>query len=275
MQKVRCHDSMYTPFEIHLASTVCRHPVSDLFHSSTRGSFHLSLTVLVRYRSLGSTQAWRVVPPSSDRIPRAPSYSRNTAFLPLQDFHLLRSSFPANSSYSSMFTGLIRVRSPLLAESRLISFPTGTQMFQFPAFASYHYVFMTRYSLMLWVFPFGYSRIKDCSHLPATFRSVLRPSSPPSVQASTKCPFCACFVKSQNLNDRILCHHINPVLSAIMLHLSMQHRKKCLIILIVITTSLILDIFRFTLFSEHPNFLRQVKIDQDLIYSNPAQSWWR
>lgn len=31
--------------------------------------------------------------------------------------------------------GLIRVRSPLLAESRLISFPPGTEMFQFPGFA--------------------------------------------------------------------------------------------------------------------------------------------
>ena len=28
--------------------------VQDLFHSSIRGSFHLSLTVLVHYRSLGS-----------------------------------------------------------------------------------------------------------------------------------------------------------------------------------------------------------------------------
>ena len=28
--------------------------VQGLFHSSVRGSFHLSLTVLVRYRSLGS-----------------------------------------------------------------------------------------------------------------------------------------------------------------------------------------------------------------------------
>ena len=28
--------------------------VQDLFHSPARGSFHLSLTVLVRYRSLGS-----------------------------------------------------------------------------------------------------------------------------------------------------------------------------------------------------------------------------
>src|SRR3989338_524692 len=31
--------------------TPCRHVVSDLFHSPHRGSFHLSLTVLVHYRS--------------------------------------------------------------------------------------------------------------------------------------------------------------------------------------------------------------------------------
>jgi hypothetical protein len=38
-------------------------------------------------------------------------------------------------------TGLIRVRSPLLAESRLMSFPPGTEMFQFPGFASNPYEF--------------------------------------------------------------------------------------------------------------------------------------
>ena len=32
--------------------------------------------------------------------------------------------------------GLVRVRSPLLAESRLIFFPEGTEMFQFPSFAT-------------------------------------------------------------------------------------------------------------------------------------------
>ena len=32
--------------------------------------------------------------------------------------------------------GLIRVRSPLLTESLLISFPSGTEMFHFPEFAS-------------------------------------------------------------------------------------------------------------------------------------------
>ena len=33
-----------------------------------------------------------------------------------------------------MLDGLLRFRSPLLAESLLLSFPTGTKMFQFPAF---------------------------------------------------------------------------------------------------------------------------------------------
>ena len=42
---------------------------------------------------------------------------------------------------------------------------------------------------MRWVFPFGYLWIKGCSHLPTAFRSVLRPSSPLSAKASTKCPF--------------------------------------------------------------------------------------
>ena len=35
--------------------TVCRRSVSGLFHSPCRGAFHLSLTVLVHYRSLRST----------------------------------------------------------------------------------------------------------------------------------------------------------------------------------------------------------------------------
>jgi hypothetical protein len=38
---------------------------------------------------------------------------------------------------------LIRFRSPLLTESLLLSFPTGTEMFQFPAFASRTYAFST------------------------------------------------------------------------------------------------------------------------------------
>ena len=47
----------------------------DLFHSLTQGSFHLSLTVLVHYRSLRSIQPYRMVPVDSYRITRVPHYS--------------------------------------------------------------------------------------------------------------------------------------------------------------------------------------------------------
>ena len=68
-----------------------------------------------------------------------------------------------------------------------MSFPPGTEMFQFPGFASYAYGFSARYPCG-WVSPFGDSRIKACSRLPVTFRSVPRPSSPLSAKASTECP---------------------------------------------------------------------------------------
>ena len=47
--------------------------------------------------------------------------------------------FACRSGSVAQTTGLIRVRSPLLAESRLMSFPPGTEMFQFPGFASRPY----------------------------------------------------------------------------------------------------------------------------------------
>jgi len=87
-----------------------------------------------------------------------------------------------------MSNGLIRFRSPLLAESLLMSFPPGTEMFQFPGFASCPYGFRTG-SPCGGVSPFGYLRINDRSHLPAAFRSVPRPSSPLSAKASTERPY--------------------------------------------------------------------------------------
>jgi hypothetical protein len=48
---------------------------------------------------------------------------------------------PTEARLSSRFrllqttTGLVRFRSPLLTESRLMSFPPGTEMFHFPGFA--------------------------------------------------------------------------------------------------------------------------------------------
>ena len=81
-----------------------------------------------------------MVPPSSGRISRVPPYSstaghflRPTGLSPaLAGLSIpLRSiSMPRNPS------GLLPFRSPLLRESRLISFTPGTEMFQFPGFAS-------------------------------------------------------------------------------------------------------------------------------------------
>jgi hypothetical protein len=65
--------------------------------------------------------------------------------LPVRGCHPLRPNFPDGSSYPNQSTGLVRVRSPLLAESRLMSFPPGTEMFQFPGFASLSYEFRQRY----------------------------------------------------------------------------------------------------------------------------------
>ena len=96
-------------------------------------------------------------------------------------------------------TGLVRVRSPPLAESLLMSFPPGTEMFQFPGLAfeplciqdpntSYQMTDLKRRAsdcsdfrrlisdIWKWVAPFGYPRIKACSQLPTAFRSVPRPS---------------------------------------------------------------------------------------------------
>jgi hypothetical protein len=87
-------------------------------------------------------------------------------------------------------TGLFRVRSPLLTESRLMSVPPATEMFQFAGFASRTYQFSTGYPCG-WVAPFGDPGITDRSHLPRACRSVPRPSSPLSAKASTRCPYLA------------------------------------------------------------------------------------
>jgi hypothetical protein len=107
--------------------------------------------------------------------------------LPVRGCHPLWPAVPDGSGSDRAATGLVRVRSPLLAESRLMSFPPGTEMFQFPGFASTAYGFSGRYPCG-WVAPFGDLGLKACSRLPQAFRSVPRPSSPLGAKASTRCP---------------------------------------------------------------------------------------
>ena len=132
--------------------------VSGAVSLPSRGAFHLSLAVLVRYRSSESVQPWRVVPPASDRVSRARPYSgpafrggrgfaygaltlcgRPSHAVPLERGFVtaagawgpraLRPATPARQRpqpWRRRRFGLARFRSPLLARSRLISPPRGT-----------------------------------------------------------------------------------------------------------------------------------------------------
>ena len=68
LQKARRHTLKGAP-------TACRQAVSGTVSLPSRGAFHLSLAVLVRYRSQESIQGWRVDPPDSHRVSRARRYS--------------------------------------------------------------------------------------------------------------------------------------------------------------------------------------------------------
>ena len=83
----------------------------------------------------------------------------------VRGYHPLWPDFPDRSARDMAKTRwLLRFRSPLLSESRLMSFPRATEMFQFTRFASRGYVFTARYPCG-WVSPFGDPRIK--ARLPA------------------------------------------------------------------------------------------------------------
>ena len=85
---------------------------------------------------------------------------------------------------------LFPVRSPLLGESLLFSFPAGTKMFQFPALAPLCGDMPSAYQVV----PFGNLRFKGYLLLDAAYRSLSRPSSPPRAKASTVCPFVLFFI---------------------------------------------------------------------------------
>ena len=68
LQKARCHPNKEAP-------TVCKQTVSGTISLPSRGTFHHSLTVLVRYRSPGSIQPYQVVLADSRQITGVRRYS--------------------------------------------------------------------------------------------------------------------------------------------------------------------------------------------------------
>ena len=132
----------------------------DLFHSPRRGAFHLSLTVLVHYRSHGSLSPCRLLPAYSRRLSRVPRYSgyhwaltslhirgSHSHWPNIQERSVRDPSAVAWSHYPDAALlqrrfGLIPVRSPLLGESLLFSLPRGTMLFQFLWFDSSQFMMM-------------------------------------------------------------------------------------------------------------------------------------
>src|ERR687889_745998 len=73
LQKARHHPHAQNA---HKALTDCRRTVSGTISLPSRGTFHHSLTVLVRYRSPGSIQPYQVVLADSRQISGVRRYSR-------------------------------------------------------------------------------------------------------------------------------------------------------------------------------------------------------
>ena len=96
------HSTKGTPSQNKSAPTARGRTVSGAVTLPSRGAFHLSLTVLVRYRSQGSVQGWMVVHPASDRVPRARPYSGWDAGLRsrlrVRGSNPLRPAFPCRSA---------------------------------------------------------------------------------------------------------------------------------------------------------------------------------
>ena len=143
------------------ALTACKHTVSGPFHSPHRGPFHLSLTVLVRYRSnrIFSLGTWTPLLPTGLACPvvlrilargqrlsgtgLSPPAVRLSRALPLNAGLVTRSRVgrPARQSSNphtttptgSHVVSVWAVPRSLATTRRIVSFPAGTEMFQFPA----------------------------------------------------------------------------------------------------------------------------------------------
>jgi hypothetical protein len=134
-----------------------------------------------------------MVPQCSSRITRVPPYSSSVIDLcfRVRGFHPLWPDFPDCSTNTPQLTptGLVPVRSPLLRESRLISFPPVTEMFQFTGFARCTYEFSATYSRSC---GFPHSEIagsKVVCHLADAYRRLPRLSSPSTAKASAICAY--------------------------------------------------------------------------------------
>jgi hypothetical protein len=129
--------------------TACRHGVSGSVSSPDRGSSHRSVALLGSLSVVIECLALRDGPRRfrpGFTCPTLLGYRLGGSRLRLRDCHPLWCHFPKDfgsrrsiprrrpryPGWCPTRFGLFPVRSPLLRESRLLSFPPGTEMFQFP-----------------------------------------------------------------------------------------------------------------------------------------------
>ena len=173
-----------------------------LFHSPPGGAFHLSLTVLVRYRSHESLSPWRVVPPASRPIPRVGRYSGtplgaapnrhlpgcHRLWRPVPgDFGWLRHDPSVGPTTPGDQSPPVWAGPVSLAATPGISFDFSSSGYLDVSVPQVRFPFGMTALARRRVAPFGHLGITACVTLPRAYRSLPRPSSPPCAQAFPTC----------------------------------------------------------------------------------------
>ena len=150
-------------------------PYSGAPEARPRGFGYRAVTFCgVQFHALRLPRSFLTRRPAGRRITRSPPTPPRQRLPPL----------------TSQRFGLVPFRSPLLRESRFLSFPLGTEMFQFPSLPHAPYGFRRAHHRITGG-GLPHSEIPGSTvgqHLPRAYRSRPRPSSALGAKASTVCP---------------------------------------------------------------------------------------
>ncbi len=187
---------------INSALIACTHTVSYSISLPARGSFHLSITVLVHYRLLTVFSLSKMVLLDSYWISCAPHYSGATRIVLTFIYRAITVSGCAFQHYSisqnkfhvvvlqphyKVVWAVPRSLAATKGITDLFYFLPVTKMFQFtdlPLSVLCVHTKVVRFNSHR-VSPFGHSRIKASYQLPVTFRRLVRPSSAVNTKVST------------------------------------------------------------------------------------------
>ena len=139
-----------------------------------------------------------MVSPFSDRISRAPPYSRILRLSTCTGLSPSVVDFPTSFQFLSQYPSAGPIS---LAATFGVSVDFLSCRYLDVSVPRVRFAFLciqNAITIAGWVPPFGYPRINAYSQLPTAFRSVLRPSSPLIAKAFTKCPYLS--LDSYNIN---------------------------------------------------------------------------